>query len=113
MSTESSDQSRGGILASLKNSLAEALGATRTRVDHFQADVEHRLFRMLAMLLWPLVAFVCLSLGLTFAVLTIIFGFGLPPKYAFGIPALLLLAIGAFAVVMFRLKKRSKPKQKR
>jgi Putative Actinobacterial Holin-X, holin superfamily III len=113
MRQESSDRERGGILGSIKNSLAEAIGATRTRVDHFQADVEHRLFRTLALLLWSVVAFVCLSLGVTFAVLTIIFGFGLPPKYAFGIPALLLLAVGAFAVVMLRLKKRSKPKHKR
>jgi uncharacterized membrane protein YqjE len=111
MSAESSE--RGGIFGSIKNRFAEAIGATRTRVDLFQADVEQRLFRLLAMLLWSLVAFVCLSLGLTFAVLTIIFGFDLPPKYVFGIPALLFLAVGVFAAVMFRVKKESKPERKR
>jgi hypothetical protein len=40
--------------------------------------------------------------------LTIIFGFDLPPRYAFGIPALVLLAVGAFGVIMFRFKKASK-----
>jgi hypothetical protein len=82
-----------GIIATIKNYLADALGATRTRVDHFTADVEHRMFRLLAMLMWSAVAFVCLSLGLTLAMLTVEFGFDLPPKYALGIPALLFLAV--------------------
>jgi uncharacterized membrane protein YqjE len=101
---------RLGFVATIKNYLADALGATRTRVDHFTADVEHRLFRLLAMLMWSAIAFVCLSLGLFFAMATIIFGFHLPPKYAFGIPALVFLVVGAIAVLMFRFKKASKPK---
>ncbi len=97
-----------GIIASIKEKIADALGATRSRVDLFQADVEHRMLRLLAMLLWSLVAIACLSLGLLFAMLTIIFGFDLPPKYAFGIPALVFLAIGAIAAIMFRIRKASK-----
>ncbi|HXV12969.1 MAG TPA: phage holin family protein [Candidatus Krumholzibacteria bacterium] len=97
-----------GIIASIKEKLADALGATRSRVDVFQADVEHRLFRLLAMLIWGVVAFVSLSLGLLLAMLTVLFGFDLPPKYAFGIPALVFLAIGAVAVIMLRVKKASK-----
>ena len=101
---------RTGFVASIKNYVADAVGATRTRVDHFTADVEHRLFRLLAMLMWGAVAFVCLSLGLFLAMLTIVFGFDLPPKYALGIPALVFLGVGAIAAIMFRFKKASKPK---
>ena len=79
-----------------------------SRVDLFQADVEHRLFRLLAMLIWGAIAFTCLSLGLVFAVLTIIFGFDFSPKYAFGIPALLFLGVGLVGAIMFRVKKASK-----
>lgn len=102
------DDRRIGIFSALKDRLADALGATRSRVDLFQADVEHRLFRMLAMLIWGAIAFTCLSLGLVFAVLTIIFGFHLPPKYVFGIPALLFIAVGLVGAIMFRVKKASK-----
>ena len=98
----------GGIFGAIKDRAADALGATRTRVDLFQADVEHRLFRMLAMLIWGAIAFTCLSLGLVFAVLTIIFGFHLSPKYAFGIPALVFLVVGVVGAIMFRVKKASK-----
>ena len=97
-----------GILGAIKDRAAEALGATRQRVDLFQADVEHRLFRLIAMLIWGAIAFTCLSLGLLFAVLTIIFGFDLPPKYVFGIPALLFLGVGVVGAIMFRVKKASK-----
>jgi hypothetical protein len=110
VTTEPRFPGRTGIVATIKNYLADALGATRTRVDHFTADVEHRLFRLLAMLMWSAVALVCLSLGLFLAMLTVVFGFDLPPKYALGIPALVFLGVGAFAVVMFRFKKASKPK---
>ena len=98
-----------GIFDRIKGYVAAAIGTTRTRVDAFSADVEHRVLRLAAMLLWTLVGFVCLSLGLLFAVLTIMFGFDLPPKYVFGIPAILFLAVGLVAVVMFKRKKASRP----
>ncbi len=66
------------------------------------------MFRLLGMLIWGAIAFTCLSLGLVFAVLTIIFGFHLPPKYAFGIPALVFLGVGVVGAIMFRVKKASK-----
>ena len=100
--------SRLGLVAQLKAKLADAIGTTRSRVDLFQADVEHRLFRLLAMLIWGAIAFTCLSIGLVFLVLTIIFGFNLPPKYVFGIPALLFLLVGVVGAIMFRVKKASK-----
>ena len=100
--------SRLGLVAQLKAKLADAIGTTRSRVDLFQADVEHRLFRLLAMLIWGAIAFTCLSIGLVFLVLTIIFGFDLPPKYVFGIPALLFMAVGVVGAIMFRVKKASK-----
>jgi hypothetical protein len=101
-------EERGGVISTVKNKIAEALGSTRSRVDLFQADVEHRLFRLAAMIVWSIVAFVCLSLGVMFAMLTVIFGFDLPPKYALGIPAAVFLSVGAIAVLMFRVKKASK-----
>ena len=100
--------SRLGLVAQLKARLADAIGTTRSRVDLFQADVEHRVLRLLGMLIWGAIAFTCLSLGLVFAVLTIIFGFHLPPKYAFGIPALVFLGVGVVGAVMYKVKKASK-----
>ncbi len=102
------ERARVGIISSIKSRLADAIGESRARVDLFHADVEHRLFRLLAMLLWSLIAFTCLSLGLSLAMLTIIFGFGLPLKYALGIPALVFLAVGVIGAIMFRIKKASK-----
>ena len=105
---EHPEEERVGLLGSIKARVAEAIGATRSRVDLFQADVEHRLFRILAMLIWGAIAIVSLSFGVVLAVLTMIFGFHLSPKYAFGVPALLFLAVGAIAAIMFRVKKASK-----
>jgi len=99
----------GGIFDRIKGYVAKVIGTTRTRVDAFSADVEHRVLRLATMLIWALVAFTCLSFGLLFAVLTIMFGFDLPPKYVFGIPAILFLAVGLLGIVMFKHKKRSKP----
>jgi uncharacterized membrane protein YqjE len=98
----------GGILGSIKMRVADAIGATRQRVDLFQADVEHRLFRILGMLIWGAIAIVSLSFGVALAVLTMIFGFHLSPKYAFGIPAIMFLVIGTVAAIMFRVRKASK-----
>ena len=95
-------------MESVKTWAANLVGTTRTRLDSFTNDVEDRVFRIVKRLLWTLVAFVCLSLGILLAMLAIIFGFGLPPKYAFGIPALVFLAIGAVAVVMAQRKKSSR-----
>lgn len=107
--THETGSGRGGLFDRVKTFVADTIGATRTRVDNFSAEVEHRMFRMLAMVIWTAVAFACLSLGLTFAMLTVIFGFNLPPKYAFGVPAIVFLAVGLFAVLMFQRKKRSRP----
>jgi len=101
--------SGGGIVDRIKGYVAKAIGTTRTRVDAFSADVEHRVLRLVGMIIWTLVAFICLSLGLLFAVLTIMFGFDLPPKYVFGIPAIIFLATGLLGLVMFKRKKSSKP----
>jgi len=102
-----------GILGAIKDRVADALGATRSRVDLFQADVEHRLFRMIAMIIWTMVAVFCLSTGIILAMAAIIFGFDLPPKYAFGIPALVLLTMGLVALLMLRIKKGSKSEREK
>ena len=93
---------------SVKSWAANLVGTTRSRLDSFTSDVEERVFRIIARLMWSLVAFVSLTLGLVLAMLTIVFGFGLPPKYAFGIPALIFLAIGSVAVIMIQKKKSPK-----
>ena len=105
--------SRLGLVAQLKAKLADAIGTTRSRVDLFQADVEHRLFRMVAIIIWTVIAFFCLTTGFILAMAAIIFGFDLPPKYAFGIPALVLLIMGLFALVMLRVKKGSKSERQK
>ena len=42
---------------------------------------------LLLLLILRLVALVCLSIGFFLAMLTVVFGFDLPPRYALGIPA--------------------------
>lgn len=93
---------RPGFIDTIKSYFANAIGTTRARVDDFSAEVEHRIFRVVSMVLWSLVAFASLTLGLIFAVLLVIFGLDLPPRYALGIPAGIFLVMGLVAVVMLR-----------
>ena len=102
-------RSRPGIFERLKSQAAEVIGTSRNRIDTFSADVESRIFHFLTMLILRLVAFVCVSMGLFFAMLTVIFGFDLPPRYALGIPAAVFLLIGVTAVIVVRVKKRPRP----
>jgi hypothetical protein len=101
---------RKSVIESVKGYIVSALGATRSKVDDFSAEVEYRTFRILWLAIWALVGFVSLSLAVSFAMLTVIFGFGLPPKYAFGIPAGVFFLVGAVAVVMFQKTKHSRRK---
>jgi len=95
----------------IKDYVANLVGTTRSKVEDFSAEVEHRTFRLLWMFIWTAVSFVCLSLALTFAMLTVIFGFDLPPKYAFGIPALVFLAVGSIAALLFlRVRHMRRPR---
>jgi len=45
-----------------------------------------------------------------FGMLTVIFGFHLPPIYAFGIPCLVFLVVGLVSAAMFLKTKRSRRK---
>jgi len=104
---------RKGLIESIKSYAANVLGATRSRVDDFSAEVEYRSLRLLWMVVWSLVGLTSLCLAAGFAVLTVIFGFHLPPKYAFGIPALIFFVLALISLVMFqktRLTKR-RPRQ--
>lgn len=105
---------RKGLIESAKGYAASALGATRARVDDFSAEVEYRTFRILWMTVWAVAGFVSLSLAVSFAMLTVIFGFGLPPRYAFGIPAVVFLVVGMIASLMFLKAKHSRrrPREK-
>jgi hypothetical protein len=47
------------------------------------------------------------------ACLTVIFGFHLPPKYAFGVPALSFLLLSLISLGMFQKTKRSRRKRER
>lgn len=93
---------RPGFLDTIKNYFAGVIGTTRARVDDFSQEVEHRVFRVVSMVLWSLVAFASITLGLMFGVLTVIFGFDLPPRYALGIPAAIFLVMGLVAVFMLQ-----------
>jgi len=99
-----------GLVETIKAYAAGALGATRSRVDDFSAEVEFRTFRILWLIVWTLVAISSLSLAVALGVLTIIFGFHLPPKYMFGIPSLVFLVIAVVAMVMFQRTKHSRRK---
>lgn len=94
------------VLDAAKNWAASAIGTSRTRLDVFTSDVEDRIFRFIARIVWTAIAFVSLSFGILLAMLTVVFGFDLPPRYALGIPALAFLVLGLVAVVMKERKKR-------
>lgn len=113
MTLDNEPRARTGVFEKLKSQAAEVIGTSRNRIDTFSADVEYRIFRFLTLLLLRLVAFVCVSLGLVFAMLTVIFGFDLPPRYALGIPAATFLLVGVVAVIMVRRKKHQKPPSRR
>lgn len=99
---------RRGILETLKGLVGTMLGATRTRVEDISAEVQHRALKILSLAIWTVVGATSLWLALCFAMLTVIFGFHLPPKYAFGIPAAVFLAVGLLSVVMFKRAKQSR-----
>lgn len=99
---------RRGMLYTIKGFVANMLGATRERVEDLSAEVQHRALKVLWLTIWSVVGAVSLWLALCFAMLTVIFGFDLPPKYAFGIPALVFLAVSLVAFVMFKRAKQSR-----
>src|SRR5262249_30172267 len=104
---------RKGIVDTVKGYAANVLGATRSKVDDFSAEVEYRTFRILWMAVWVLVAITSLWFALLLGVLTIIFGFPLPPKYAFGVPALSFFLLSLISLGMFQKTKRSRRKRER
>ncbi len=99
---------RKGVLETAKGYVANVLGATRAKVDDFSAEVEYRTFRILWLTVWAIVGITSLWLAVLMAVLTVIFGFHLPPKYAFGIPSLIFFAVSLVALIMFQKTKRSR-----
>ena len=99
---------RRGVLETVKGFVANLLGATRERVEDLSAEVQHRALKILWLIIWSLVGVVSLWFAVCFAMLTVIFGFDLPPKYAFGIPALVFLALALVSFVMFKRAKGSK-----
>ncbi len=104
---------RRGVLETAKGFVANLLGATRAKVDDISAEVEYRAFRMLWLAVWGLVGITSLWLALLMATLTVMFGFHLPPRYAFGIPSLTFFLVSLVAFVMFQKTKRSKRKHAR
>lgn len=107
------DDARPGIFERLKSQAANILGTSRTRIDTFSADIEQRIFHFFMMLILRLVALVCLSIGFFLAMLTVVFGFDLPPRYALGIPAAVFLLVGTVAVIVVRHKKAVNPGRRR
>ena len=99
---------RRGILDTVKGFVASMMGATRDRVEDLSAEVQHRALKILWLVIWSIVGAVSLWLAVCFALLTVIFGFDLPPKYAFGIPALVFFAVTLVSFVMFKRAKASK-----
>jgi hypothetical protein len=98
---------RRGVLGAVKGFVINALGATRERVEDFSAEVQHRSLKILWLIIWSVVGAVSMWLALCLAVLTIIFGFDLDPRYAFGIPTLIFLVVGLLSFVMFKRTKQS------
>lgn len=101
---------RRGILDMAKGFVVNVLGATRAKVEDISAEVEYRAFRILWLVVWSLVAITSVWLAVVFGMLTVIFGFHLPPIYAFGIPCLVFLVVGLVSAAMFLKTKRSRRK---
>ncbi len=110
---EESTPRKKGILDTAKGYLVNVLGATRSKVEDFSAEVEYRTFRMLWLVVWALVGITSVWFAVLFGMLTVIFGFHLPPRYAFGIPSLVFLLVGLIAAGMFWKTKRSHRKPER
>jgi uncharacterized membrane protein YqjE len=104
---------RKGIVDTIKGYATTMLGATRSKVDDISAEVEYRTLRLVWMLVWGLVGITSLWFALMLGVLTVIFGFHLPPKYAFGMPALAFLLLSLISLAMFQKTKRSQRKRER
>jgi hypothetical protein len=104
---------RKGILDSIKGYATSALGATRSKVDDISAEVEYRTLRLVWMLVWGLVGITSLWFALMLGVLTVIFGFHIPPKYAFGVPCLTFFLLSLVSLLMFQRTKHSRRKRER
>jgi uncharacterized membrane protein YuzA (DUF378 family) len=104
---------RKSILDTAKSYVVTVLGATRSKVDDFSAEVEYRTFRIIWMAVWGLIGITSFWIAILLGALTVIFGFHLPPKYAFGIPSLFFLIVGLGALAMFQKTKRSRRKRER
>ncbi|HEU4363999.1 MAG TPA: phage holin family protein [Candidatus Krumholzibacteria bacterium] len=115
MATEGSERQAGlrSFVEAAKNWVADVIGTSRSRFDVFTSDVEERLFRFIARIVWTAIAFISLSLGLLLAMLTVVFGFDLPPRYALGIPAVVFLLVGLVAVWKRGTKERKGPRRSR
>jgi len=99
---------RPGIIDTIKGYVAGVFGATRSKVEEVSAEVQFRTLRVVWMVVWTLAAVTSLFLALCFAMLTVIFGLGLPPRYAFGIPSLVFLVAGVVAVFMLKRTRHSR-----
>ena len=112
MSTEGNERrtSIRAVAEAAKSWAANTIGTSRTRLDVFTSDVEDRIFRFIARMVWTVIAFVSLTIGFFLAMLTVVFGFDLHPKYALGIPAAAFLLVGLVAVIKKNHARRPRPR---
>jgi uncharacterized membrane protein YqjE len=113
-SADADDAARGpirGVLKSLANLLATAIGIAHTRLELLSTEVQQEVHRAAELLVWTLVALLAAGIGLFMAALVVVFLFWDTHRLlaSIGVTAGFAL-IAATAALVLRAKVRSRPR---
>jgi len=100
-----------GLLASLRNLAATAVGILQTRLELLATEVEEERLRLLQIALWAVIAVFLLALGiLTLTLFVVILFWDTHRVLVIGLLAVLYLVLGAAIGLAARSKARAKSK---
>ena len=100
-----------GLLASLRNLVATAVGILQTRLELLATEVEEERLRLLQIALWAVIAVFLLALGiLTLTLFVVILFWDTHRVLVTGLLAVLYLVLGAAIGLAARSKARAKSK---
>ena len=100
-----------GLLASLRNLAATAVGILQTRLELLATEVEEERLRLLQIALWAVIAVFLLALGiLTLTLFVVILFWDTHRVLVTGLLAVLYLVLGAAIGLAARSKARAKSK---
>jgi len=111
---DADDAARGpirGLLKSIANLLATAIGIAHTRLELLSTEVQQEVHRAAALLVWMLIALLAAGMGLFMAALVIIFLFWDTHRLMASIAVTAGFAlIAATAALVLRAKVRGRPR---